>query len=178
VSGVVTDRERPLEPETPPAQLSRLLWQARESLEMWADTVEAKSRQPDDYTRGLVAEIDGYRALHGWSAGGYGGEWLCRCGDHFGPRDDDTPPVCALCRKAGRGVPSQDAVKSGVSGPGGNTDGRLERVPYEDRAPRRLGERGHCAEGDLHAPHRWLDYDRRPWICPGLEPGDLVGDEG
>lgn len=141
--GGVTDRERPLEPgsesspaETGPAQLSRLLWQARESLEIWADTVEARSRQPDGYTRGLVAEIDTYRAQRGWSRSGYGGEWLCPwCGDHFGSRDDDVPPVCDLCRRAGRGVPAQDALESGDPGSGGSTDGRLEPPGASSRGP-------------------------------------------
>jgi hypothetical protein len=128
----VTDRERPLEArpaESGPAQLSRILWESRESLEMWADVVEARSGRPNGYTRGLIAEIDAYRAQHGWSRSGYGGEWVCPwCGDHFGSGDDVTPPVCDLCRKAGRSVPAQDAPESGDPGSGGSTDGRLEQM--------------------------------------------------
>lgn len=65
------------DPTSPPAdaaRLSRLLFEARESLEMWADVVEARTSRADEYTRGLVARIDGYRAGRGWSPHGLGGE--------------------------------------------------------------------------------------------------------
>jgi hypothetical protein len=56
------------------AQLSRMLFSARESIEMLADMVEARMGVPDAYNRGLVAEIDAYRAERGWSPNGFGGE--------------------------------------------------------------------------------------------------------
>lgn len=29
--------------------------------------------------------------------------WMCpHCGDHYGPDDEDQPPVCDMCKKAGR----------------------------------------------------------------------------
>jgi hypothetical protein len=56
------------------ARLSKLLWDARESIEMWADTVEVRTGQPDRFNRDLVARIDAYRAERGWSPDGFGGE--------------------------------------------------------------------------------------------------------
>lgn len=59
---------------TTSADLSRLLFEARESVEMWADVVEARMGVPDSYTRGLVERLDAYRAERGWSPHGFGGE--------------------------------------------------------------------------------------------------------
>lgn len=59
---------------TEAAKLSRLLFDAREQIEMWADVVERGTGQPADHLRRLVAEIDAYRAEHGWSPHGFGGE--------------------------------------------------------------------------------------------------------
>jgi hypothetical protein len=59
---------------TEAARLSKMLFSARESLEMWADVVERRSGRSDDFTRGLVREIDEYRAERGWSPHGFGGE--------------------------------------------------------------------------------------------------------
>lgn len=56
------------------ARLSRLLFDAREQIDMWADVVEARSRRPATDARKVVAEIDAYRAEHGWSPHGFGGE--------------------------------------------------------------------------------------------------------
>ena len=56
------------------ARLSALLWEARESLEMWADVVEECAGHTDKYARGLIQRIDEYRQEQGWSAHGYGGE--------------------------------------------------------------------------------------------------------
>lgn len=64
----------PTAERTEAQQLSALLYQARESLEMWADVVESRAGQPDSYTRGLVRQIDEYRAERGWPANGWGGE--------------------------------------------------------------------------------------------------------
>lgn len=62
------------------AQLSRMLFSARESIEMFADLVEAQTGRTDEYNRRLVAEIDEYRYMRGWSLHGFGGE------------DDGVPP--------------------------------------------------------------------------------------
>lgn len=55
-------------------QLSRLLFEAREQIEMWADVVERQTGRSADYPRRLVAEIDAYRAERGWSPHGFGDE--------------------------------------------------------------------------------------------------------
>lgn len=52
------------------AELSRLLWDAREMLDMAADQLE---RGVGPY-RDLVIQIDAYRARQGWSPNGFGGE--------------------------------------------------------------------------------------------------------
>lgn len=56
------------------ADLSRLLFEARECIEMWADVVESRMGVPDTYTRGVVARLDAYRAHRGWSEHGFGNE--------------------------------------------------------------------------------------------------------
>lgn len=56
------------------AELSKLLFEAREQLDMWADIVEVKSGVPARYPREVVARIDAYRAERGWSPDGFGGE--------------------------------------------------------------------------------------------------------
>lgn len=56
------------------AELSRLLFEAREQIDMWADVVEARTSKPANYTRDLVKRIDLYRAERGWSPHGFGGE--------------------------------------------------------------------------------------------------------
>jgi hypothetical protein len=55
------------------ARLSKLLFESREAVEMWADTVEHFASQ-DGYLRQLVQQIDEYRQERGWSSGGFGGE--------------------------------------------------------------------------------------------------------
>lgn len=59
---------------TEAARLSRILFDAREQIEMWSDVVERRSGQESTHTRQLVAEIDDYRAERGWSPHGFGGE--------------------------------------------------------------------------------------------------------
>ena len=59
---------------TDAATLSRIMFDAREQIDMWADVVEVQSGQPADHQRRLVAEIDAYRAVRGWSPHGFGGE--------------------------------------------------------------------------------------------------------
>lgn len=60
------------------ARLSRLLFLARESIEMWADTVESRVHRVDRHNRRLVAEIDQFRREQGWGPRdgfvGFGGE--------------------------------------------------------------------------------------------------------
>jgi hypothetical protein len=56
------------------ARLSRLLFVAREEIEMWADYVRAKTGQDPESTRRVLAEIDAYRAERGWNPHGFGGE--------------------------------------------------------------------------------------------------------
>lgn len=54
--------------------LSRLLWHARERVEMAADSVEHSTGREDMHGRRLVADIDAFRAAQGWSPNGFGGE--------------------------------------------------------------------------------------------------------
>lgn len=56
------------------AKLSRLMFEARESLSMWRDVVESQTGKTDHYTTKLIARIDEYRAERGWPANGFGGE--------------------------------------------------------------------------------------------------------
>lgn len=56
------------------ARLSKMLFEAREQCDMWADVVETSTGQSDTTVRRLVAEIDAYRAERGWSPNGFGGE--------------------------------------------------------------------------------------------------------
>lgn len=57
-----------------PDRLSKLLFEAREATEMFADVVEARTHAEADWLRRLVTEIDTYRAERGWSPHGFGGE--------------------------------------------------------------------------------------------------------
>jgi hypothetical protein len=56
------------------ALLSRLLFQARERDSMFIDIVEGRTDKIDVAGRKLRDEIDAYRAEHGWSPHGFGGE--------------------------------------------------------------------------------------------------------
>lgn len=62
------------EPLTEAARLSKMLYEAREQIDMWADVVEIKTHREATAARRLVREIDTYRAEHGWNRYGYGGE--------------------------------------------------------------------------------------------------------
>jgi hypothetical protein len=61
---------------TDAARLSRLLFEAREQIDMWGDVVEARSGQHSArrYPDQVRDEIDAYRAEQGWSPNGFGGE--------------------------------------------------------------------------------------------------------
>jgi hypothetical protein len=56
------------------ARLSRMLFEARERVDMARDMVEIRTGKTDEWARRLVAEIDAYRAERGWSPHGFGGE--------------------------------------------------------------------------------------------------------
>lgn len=56
------------------AELSKLLFRARESVDMLADIIEAQLMKPATRERMLVADIDQYRNDRGWSPHGFGGE--------------------------------------------------------------------------------------------------------
>jgi hypothetical protein len=56
------------------AELSKLLFLAREELEMWADVVESETGKPADSTRRVIEGIDAYRQERGWSPHGFGSE--------------------------------------------------------------------------------------------------------
>jgi hypothetical protein len=56
------------------AELSKLLFEAREQVDMWADVVEAKGGKPASHARSVVERIDAYRRRRGWSPDGFGGE--------------------------------------------------------------------------------------------------------
>lgn len=57
------------------ARLSRLLWDAREQVDMWADSVERRSHPGAGHApRRVRDELDAYRAHRGWSPDGFGGE--------------------------------------------------------------------------------------------------------
>jgi hypothetical protein len=57
-----------------PARLSRILFQARENLEMWADVVRSRAGRGDSSLAALIGEIDDYRSERGWNVDGFGGE--------------------------------------------------------------------------------------------------------
>lgn len=59
---------------TEAARLSRILFDARERIDMSVDIVEARTGVRDEQGRRLRDEIDAYRAERGWSPHGFGGE--------------------------------------------------------------------------------------------------------
>lgn len=60
--------------ENDAARLSRLLFEARELLDMYFDTVKGITGKEDPWIKSTRAEIDAYRAERGWSPHGFGGE--------------------------------------------------------------------------------------------------------
>jgi hypothetical protein len=58
------------------ARLSKLLFEAREAAEMYADIIRSRMGKEDAWLRRLVVDIDAYRAERGWSPDGFGGEVL------------------------------------------------------------------------------------------------------
>jgi hypothetical protein len=55
-------------------ELSRLLFEAREEIAMWADVVERRTVRRDPQLVRLLADLDRYRARCGWDPDGFGGE--------------------------------------------------------------------------------------------------------
>lgn len=62
------------QPPRTAAQLSKLLFEARELIDMFGDVVESRSGRPDAQSRRVRDEIDAFRAERGWSPHGFGGE--------------------------------------------------------------------------------------------------------
>jgi hypothetical protein len=56
------------------ARLSRLLFAAREQIDMWGDVVQTIHGRRDRHTDRVRDDIDAYRAERGWSPNGFGGE--------------------------------------------------------------------------------------------------------
>lgn len=56
------------------ARLSKLLFEARELVDMLSSITEARSGRPDTWSRRVRDELDAYRAEQGWSPHGFGGE--------------------------------------------------------------------------------------------------------
>lgn len=56
------------------AQLSKLLFEAREAVDMYADIVAARTGGRSLYLDQLRDRIDDYRAECGWNPNGFGGE--------------------------------------------------------------------------------------------------------
>lgn len=59
---------------TDDARLSKLLFEARELIDMYADMVRAQTASGYGWPERVRDEIDAYRAEHGWSPNGFGGE--------------------------------------------------------------------------------------------------------
>lgn len=55
-------------------QLSKLLFEAREAVDMFADVTANRVGRRDQWLDRLRDEIDAYRAERGWSPDGFGGE--------------------------------------------------------------------------------------------------------
>ena len=56
------------------ARLSKLLFEAREAVDMLSDITQARTGRTDDWLLGLRDRIDAYRGERGWSPDGFGGE--------------------------------------------------------------------------------------------------------
>jgi hypothetical protein len=69
------------------AELSKLLFEARELIEMFADVVESRTGAVDASMRVVVCRIDEYRAGRGWNPDGFGAEdCVCNVGVQECPR--------------------------------------------------------------------------------------------
>jgi hypothetical protein len=55
-------------------ELSKLLFEARELIDMYGDTLAHGIGREDTYVREVRDKIDAYRAGRGWSPHGFGGE--------------------------------------------------------------------------------------------------------
>jgi hypothetical protein len=73
-SGKTVCKECPTRVELSPAQMSRLMFEARELISMFRDVVQSQTGQDDQWCARVIEEIDAYRAGQGWSPDGFGGE--------------------------------------------------------------------------------------------------------
>lgn len=55
-------------------QLSKMLFEARELIDMFGDAVEARAGKADTWARRVRDEIDAFRRSFGWNDDGFGGE--------------------------------------------------------------------------------------------------------
>ncbi len=55
-------------------RLSKMLFEAREEIEMWAEVVEIRTGRRAASTCRVLERIDGFRQEQGWSRHGFGGE--------------------------------------------------------------------------------------------------------
>ena len=60
--------------ESDAERLSRLLWEARELVEMFGDVVASRTGSRSDWAIRVREEIDAYRAEQGWPPHGFGHE--------------------------------------------------------------------------------------------------------
>lgn len=56
------------------ARLSRLLFEARELIDMYHEVIKGQTGIDDAWTARIGGEIDEYRRERGWSLNGFGGE--------------------------------------------------------------------------------------------------------
>jgi hypothetical protein len=59
---------------TEAARLSKLLFEARELIDMHGSMVAARTGVPDPWSWRVRDEIDAYRTERGWNPDGFGGE--------------------------------------------------------------------------------------------------------
>lgn len=84
------------------ADLSKLLWDAREIASMYGDVVQGMTGSTDNWIADTVERIDAYRASRGWSPSGYGGESPPKPRPHDHEKwqlqqDPDGRTFCAAC---------------------------------------------------------------------------------
>lgn len=85
------------------AKMSRMLFAARENLSMWGDVVTARTGKIPTSVLELVEEIDAYRAEHGWSPNGFGGE-----------ADPEPPTLEQVMEVVGRHIQNYSRLGFGV----------------------------------------------------------------
>jgi hypothetical protein len=123
-----------------------MLFEARELIDMFNDIVENRSGKVDDWSRRVRDEIDAFRAVQGWSAGGFGGEGEPGQGEQQG--QEQNLWFLALCVECNEGV--QPALP----------------IPFPDRETRTSWVNEHMAfnghkVGLIDQPRRSDDKDER-----------------